>query len=385
MSAIYNDNDQFSAAWLEGLISSGQIPEGVVDRRSIADLSHADVAGSGHRHFFAGIGGWAHALRLAGVPDDADIWTGSCPCQGLSDAGKRRGFLDPRHLWPTWLALIEQCRPAVIFGEQVASKLGLHWLDLVFSDLERCGYAVGAADLCAAGVGAPHQRQRIFFVAYADGEPGRLLVRSWRSWRAQAQTERCGEDSGMGDPGRARRSPRAVSQPGGDISYGRYQATGDVEPTGTVSDMADSARQRRGQRGKKACEDRAGSSDHRAHGQLADADCARFEVERQQQARRQLAPPQRGGQTRGFWADADWIWCRDPSGGPPIARPVEPGAFPLAHGVSGRVGILRGYGNAIVPQVAAEFVRSALDAIYDSLTTTSCGIPPYRVDRNERD
>lgn len=139
---MYNENDEFAASWLQELIDHGVIPKGQVDRRSIVDLAPADVAGPGQRHFFAGIGGWPYALRLAGLPDDADIWTGSCPCQGLSDAGERRGFLDPRHLWPAWFPLIEQCRPPVLFGEQVASTLGLEWLDLVFADLERSTFTV---------------------------------------------------------------------------------------------------------------------------------------------------------------------------------------------------------------------------------------------------
>ena len=55
----------------------------------------------------------------------------------------------------------------------------------------------------------------------------------------------------------------------------------------------------------------------------------------------------------GFWRDADWLFCRDGK-----FRPVEPGTFPLAHGASSRVGRLRAYGNAIVPQVAEAFIRS---------------------------
>lgn len=91
-------------------------------------------------------------------------------CQPFSDAGARSGVRDPRHLWPAWFALIEQCQPPVVFGEQVASRAGLAWLDLVFADMERCGYSVGAADLCAAGIGVPHLRQRLYFVAYASGQ-----------------------------------------------------------------------------------------------------------------------------------------------------------------------------------------------------------------------
>ena len=61
-------------------------------------------------------------------------------------------------------------RPPIVFGEQVASKLGLEWLAGVRLDLEACGYAVGAADLPAACVAAPHKRQRLFWVADAADE-----------------------------------------------------------------------------------------------------------------------------------------------------------------------------------------------------------------------
>lgn len=64
------------------------------------------------------------------------------------------------------------------------------------------------------------------------------------------------------------------------------------------------------------------------------------------------------GATRGFWGDADWIACADGK-----YRPVEPGSFPLAHGAPARVGRLRAYGNAIVPQVAATFIRAVMDEL----------------------
>ena len=60
----------------------------------------------------------------------------------------------------------------------------------------------------------------------------------------------------------------------------------------------------------------------------------------------------------GFWSDTDWLGCRDGK-----FRPVEPGAFPLANGIPARVGRLRGYGNAIVPQVAAEFIKAFMGAV----------------------
>lgn len=170
-AAIYNEIDPFAAGWLEELERRRHIAPGKIYQRSIAALQPGDVAGSGQRHFFAGVGGWSYAFRLAGIPDTADIWTGSCPCQPFSSAGSRLGADDDRHLWPEWFRLIRECRPPIIFGEQVASRDGLAWLDAVFADLEGAGYACGASDLCAAGVGAPHRRQRLYFVAYA-GERG---------------------------------------------------------------------------------------------------------------------------------------------------------------------------------------------------------------------
>jgi DNA (cytosine-5)-methyltransferase 1 len=68
------------------------------------------------------------------------------------------------------------------------------------------------------------------------------------------------------------------------------------------------------------------------------------------------------GITKGFWKYADWLRCQDGK-----FRPVEPGTFPLANGVPSRVGRLRGYGNAIVPQVAAEFIGAFMEAAGETL------------------
>ena len=150
--AYYNENDPFAAQWLRNLIAAGHIAPGDVDERSIVDVRPGDVRDYTQCHFFAGIGIWSSSLRDAGVRDTDHVWTGSCPCQPFSAAGQRGGFADERHLWPAFFHLIKECRPAIVLGEQVASPDGLQWLDLVSSDLEGTGYAVGAADLCAAGI-----------------------------------------------------------------------------------------------------------------------------------------------------------------------------------------------------------------------------------------
>ena len=165
MTAYYNEFDKFAAAWLRELIADGLIAPGDVDERSIVDVCADDLKGYSQHHFFAGIGGWSYALRLAGWPDDRPVWTGSCPCQPLSVSGQQRGHADERHLWPSFHALIAECRPSTIFGEQVASKLGREWFAAVRLDMEDLGYACAGADLCAASVGAPHIRQRLWWVA----------------------------------------------------------------------------------------------------------------------------------------------------------------------------------------------------------------------------
>jgi DNA (cytosine-5)-methyltransferase 1 len=212
MTAYYNEYDPKAAAWLRELIKQGQIANGVVDERSIEDVTPNELTDFTQCHFFAGIGVWSYALRRAGWDDDRPVWTGSCPCQPFSAAGKGAGFADERHLWPAFHHLISQCRPDIVLGEQVASKDGLNWLDLVHADLEATGYASGAVDLCAAGVGAPHIRQRLWWVGTRLGNADNAGLQGQRQLRdvnAPSEWPTAGRysataslDGGMADTGR---------------------------------------------------------------------------------------------------------------------------------------------------------------------------------------
>ena len=305
MTAYYNENDPFAAAWLRELIKAGHIAPGDVDERSIEDVTPADLAGYRQCHFFAGIGGWSLALRLAGIPDDYPVWTGSCPCQPFSTSGKSGGFDDDRHLWPSWYWLISQCRPAIVFGEQVASKATGPWFDLVQADLEALDYAFGLVPFPAAGIGAPHIRDRAYWVA---------------------------------DSHRGQQSREPVIR-GVECDWentGRQESGCEPEPSCEHGGLADSEHEGSSCTGNVA--------QHESTQQFVSYDCAERFTSRPT------------GPTNGQWRDADWLLCRDGKW-----RPVEPGTFPLAHGVSNRVGRLRGYGNAIVPAQAAEMIRSYLD------------------------
>jgi DNA (cytosine-5)-methyltransferase 1 len=165
MASYYNEFDPFAAAWLRELIKAGEIANGEVDERSIEDVRAADLAGFQQCHFFAGIGGWSLALRLAGWPEDRPVWTGSCPCQRFSSA--TRGRTVAADMWPEFRRLIGDALPRVVFGEQVAHARG--WFDGVCDDVEALGYTVGAAILPAASVGQDHARSRIYFACHANG------------------------------------------------------------------------------------------------------------------------------------------------------------------------------------------------------------------------
>ena len=320
-AAYYNDNDAFCAVWLRALMGAGVIPKGTVDDRPIQEVRPEDLAGITQCHFFAGTGAWSMALRAAGWPDAREAWTGSCPCQPFSCAGRRMGASDERHLWPHFRNLIAQRRPPVVFGEQVASKDARLWLAGIRADLERVGYALGAADLCAAGVGAPHVRQRLY-------------------WLADRGVTEC--------DGRSKSRLAAGLQ--------------------------------------------LHASNGRNGGGLDDANGPRPQSERQGpegQARDQawLRGPQCGCSR--FWSDAIWHACRD---GKCRRISPEPELFPLAYGIpvkaeplrprlemlgvepavarriialarKHRVGGLRGYGNAIVLPLAAEFISASMEVL----------------------
>lgn len=168
--AYYNEFDPYAAQWLRNLIAAGHIAPGDVDERSIEDVHPDDLKHYTQCHFFAGIGVWSLALRRSGWPDDRPVWTGSCPCQPYSKAGKRLGFADPRHLWPSWSHLIRERRPAELFGEQSPEALVHGWFDLVLGDLEEAGYAAGAIHFAAASCGEPILRKRVYFAAKHLGE-----------------------------------------------------------------------------------------------------------------------------------------------------------------------------------------------------------------------
>ncbi|MBD7489656.1 DNA cytosine methyltransferase [Klebsiella pneumoniae] len=348
-AAYYNEIDPFAAQWLRNLIAAGHIAPGEVDERSIEDVTPDDLRGFTQCHFFAGIGVWSHSLRLAGWPDDRPVWTGSCPCQPFSAAGKGDGFADERHLWPHFFHLISERRPQHVFGEQVAAGNANVWFDLVQADLEGMGYAFGLVPFTSAGIGAPHIRERAYWVANAgSGRYDRRTAAAGQETRAGAGIAIGVGIGGLGNANVA----RLEGLSGNDGAAGREGATGPAAAPGFHDGLANTDNEQNS---------------------IAVSGCGHEHAS----TGREQDPAASAGlcgdywtlEVNGFWRDADWFFCRDGKW-----RPVEPGTFPLVDGAaarlgrvepgvarvasSNRVGRLKGYGNAINAQAAAAFIRA---------------------------
>jgi DNA (cytosine-5)-methyltransferase 1 len=341
---FYNEFDRNAAAWLRELAENNLIAKGIIDERSIIDVQPDDVAGFRGVHWFAGIGGWDYALQLAGFPDDFPVWTASLPCQPFSKAGKGLGKADERHLLPHFLDLVDACRPPLIFGEQVESAVGHGWLDDLCAAMEAKNYTVWAAVFGAHSVGSPHQRQRVYWVAYRSGERykkkssiGSISSAENESdaWKNFAGSSSMGNSENYRLQWRDEESERERAE----RELERKDLWGKPKRSNHVGIMGDSESERCR---KKGCE-YIGESTQRT-----------------------------------TWTGCEWISCRDEK-----SRPVKPGIQPLAYGISkgvvysGDSGVeedanatleaknmrIKGYGNAIVPQVAAVFIAAVMDCL----------------------
>lgn len=385
---IFNEIDPVACATLRENFN------GVVYERSIKDLEPPDLAGHNRVHFFAGAGLWEYACYLAGWPATRPLWTASCPCQPFSVAGKGAGVDDPRHLWPDLFRLIRTCRPPCVVGEQVAGAAGYGWLDGVRADLEGEGYAVRAVDIPACAVDAPHQRQRLYWVAVADAA------------REQRGSDVDGHGPcGLGFADEDGNVELADAAPFGQRSgYGEHRehVGGGVELEGPRKGrdafdrdagfpMADADRGGRGGRpqdaignaGRRDAAERAdvelehaegvgrgeGRTEHavrRGWDAAADADGAGAvgdALGARLEGQRGHGDEQRGPEPHGsiaaadgsFWSDHEWLACADGK-----ARRTKPGIRMLVNGMAGRIDLWRLAGNSIVPQLAAEVLRALL-------------------------
>jgi DNA (cytosine-5)-methyltransferase 1 len=271
--------------------------------------------------------------------------SGGFPCQPFSVAGKRRGKEDDRYLWPEMLRIISELRPAWVLGENVPGIVNLA-LDTVLSDLENQGYACQTFIIPAAGVDAPHRRERIAIMAHADGD-GRT-VQFGKSFEGGRDTEQISslvtENSNVSDTAGERR--RGSTRP--ELSL-KSRPSGSRENVAYTDDPGLQGRKRKvmsecsGERAVGAsgasftdsnpeqCERNRGAWDGRP--ELANGS-------------RRPAEPGLGGVADGL---PDWMggyWPPEPEGIPRVAT-----------GIPHRVDQLKCYGNAVVPPQFYPFFR----------------------------
>lgn len=317
-----------------------------------------------HLDLCSGIGGFALAARWAGietvgfceiedyprrvlaknfpgVPIHRDIYdldgnnyesveliTAGYPCQPFSFAGKRRGAEDDRHIWPEVLRIVTEARPAWTLFENVFGHVSMG-LDEVLSDLEAEGYATRTFVVPACAVDAPHRRDRVWIVANAISNGKRPYARA-RS-RAKKECEELQCQNGETLPSNAESVCAVVAharhtrihQRGGDCNASQ----GRRDQGGVYGDDSRGERKKEG-----ALLADAGSNERRGR--------AEKPLPRQSDLSQQS---QRGSEN----STPRWA--------------IEPSVGRVAHGIPKRVDRIRGLGNAIVPQVAYQFMRLILD------------------------
>lgn len=316
---FYNDNDLKACAWTSALVENGLIAPGDVVCKSILDITPEDLDDRYTQlHFFNGVSGWPRALDLAGFPRGRHIWTASLPCQPWSVAGSKKAQKDERHLWPTFFELVKARRPVLVIGEQVRNAIGFGWTDGIFEDLEGQNYTCGQIVLGAHSVGAPHVRQRLYWVAIAK--------------------------DGLAD------------------AHGRH-----ASPEGL---------QRGWEHGQRPPDDRAGGGVAITEGGGLGADGG---TQGEGGHAKQCLEVGR------FWDNDEGLKCNDgrirriPSQDIQASEPVlqclvdglpegldlcgADRSFPLIDTLPQRAGLLRGMGNAIVPPLAAVFVRAVMEEL----------------------
>lgn len=369
MTAYYNEIDPAAVAVLRELIARDVIAPGDVDDRSIKEVSPDELSGYTQCHFFAGGGLWSVAARLAGWPDDRELWTGSCPCQPFSAAGKRAGTNDPRHLWPDFHRLIRARRPPVVMGEQVAGAAGYGWFDGVRADLAGEGFSSRPVDIPVCAIDGPHQRNRLYWAAVdnrvgprLEGHGGHVIgAPQGRSVAGGPTTTADDLVLADADSSSAWRHSGGVSGPQGEGTGFRqeYRHIGDGSRDASGVLQSDANGRGRDRRQEDAQRSQAGrASSERSDGRIL-ADTGRElrgsgpDLSQDGQIRSDT-----DGRNGSWWSDYEWIVS--PLDGK--ARRTKPGLPFLVDGMVGRADCWRIAGNGIVPPLAAEVIAAFLDA-----------------------
>jgi len=241
-----------------------------------------------------------------------DIVVGGFPCQPFSIAGARKGTDDNRHLWPEMFRIIKELKPRWVIGENVRGIVSIQngmVFENVCTDLEGEGYEVRAFNIPAAGVGAPHKRERIWIVA-----------NSRRTLRQGSELE--GENADESKQENADQYQRSSSTSTDNVADTHTRlSNGSIEEVQSGRQTFDTSSQR--------------------------TDVAYTYSQRQQEQCGTESVQKEGNESqRGSSQARHTGWESEPD----VGR--------VAHGLSGRVHRLKALGNSIVPKIAEEIGRA---------------------------
>ena len=346
-----------------------------------------------------------------------DIITGGFPCQPFSVAGKQKGTSDDRHLWPDMFRIIKAFKPRYVIGENVRGIINIQdgvVFETVCTDLESEGYEVQPFIIPAAGVGAPHRRERVWIVAHSskfgcgsrsDNWEGRQVSNNEERQLTQDQSEQQRWESGSRKKSNTRSITESRTNQGNEFRWQDLSRSKDVENTRrtlrsrsklgeTNEDEVGEGYANQHQRSSSTSESdvantyaRLGNGENeevQSRGQTFDTSSTRggenvadTRGERLEGQFRSKLQGTREGFTNSSEDDAQTNSERlEGFGAKHKLRNgkeeeqtsrnswwlVEPNVGRVAHGVPGRVHRLKGLGNSIVPQIAEEIGRAIIKA-----------------------
>ena len=274
-------------------------------------------------------------LKADGI-DSIDIITGGYPCQPFSIAGRQKGEEDPRHLWPEYFRLVKELRPTWVIGENVSGHIKLG-LDTVIEDLESEDYSVRPFSISASSIGANHQRERIWIVAYSERN-GLLATEKQRSFEKTISNQ----SKGKNDTLNVERTS-SVSETSSDVENSRRSQWPRAELRGENENETREENANQHQRSSSpSSSDVANTNDER--------------LQRQWQSRNQFtsnfnsscesSDEGQGTMGQGWWES-------------------EPNMGRVAHGIPKRVDRLKSLGNSLVPQIPYYIGKTILGVMAD--------------------
>ena len=298
-----------------------------------------------------------------------DIITGGFPCQPFSVAGKQQGTSDSRHLWPEMFRIIKDFSPRWVIGENVKGLTNIQdgmVFETVCTDLEGEGYEVRTFNIPAAGVQAPHRRERIWIVAHAKRFNERKSIRGSDETQSRIQEEHRQNDSTTRESSRTgsvwgtnnghedMENSRRTLQQGTELSEKNENETRegnaniDQRSSGTSrSNVANTERQR-----LEGFSEHSSSVSRQDQGTYTGDEGSSGEIKTMVDSSTGRCTSQETEVQPGRYSSFDSSWWQS-----------EPELGRVANGVQGRVHRLKALGNSIVPQIAEEIGRALTKAM----------------------